>query len=54
MWPGIRPATGWIANVDLDALRLEHVGELAHRVLCLRDRHPVAGHDDDPAARTRA
>ena len=50
MWPGMRPATGWIAYFDLDALRLEQVGELAHGVLRLRDRQPVAGHDDHLAA----
>ena len=32
---------------DLDALRLEQVGELADVVLRLRDREPVAGHEDD-------
>ena len=45
----MRPATGWIAYFDVDAALLEHVGELAHVVLRLRDGHPVAGHDDDLA-----
>ena len=31
--------------LDLHALALEEVGELAHGVLGLRDREPVAGHD---------
>ena len=43
----MRPATGWIAYVHLDALRLEQVGERAHVVLRLRDREPVAGDEDD-------
>ena len=32
--------------LDLDAFLLELVGQLADRVLRLRDRHPVAGDDD--------
>ena len=32
---------------DLDALLLQHVGHFAQRVLGLRHRHAVAGHDDD-------
>ena len=32
---------------DLDALRLEQVGELADVVLRLRDCEPVAGDEDD-------
>ena len=47
MWPGMRPATGWIAYFTSTPLLLEQVGELAHGVLRLRDREPVAGHDDD-------
>ena len=49
MWPGMRPATGWIAYCDVDALLLEQLRELAHVVLRLRDREPVAGDDDDLA-----
>ena len=45
----MRPATGWIANLTSMPLRLEHLGQLAHRVLGLRDGHAVAGHDDDLA-----
>ena len=35
--------------LDVDALLLEQLGELAHVVLRLRDREPVARHDDDLA-----
>ena len=37
---------------DVDALRLEELGELTHVVLCLRDGEAVPG-DDDDAARER-
>jgi hypothetical protein len=47
MWPGMRPATGWMAYLILDAFLLEMVGHLAERVLRLRHRHAVARHDDD-------
>ena len=33
--------------LHLDAALLELIGEFAHAVLRLRDRHAVAGHDDD-------
>ena len=36
--------------LDVDALALEQVGELAHLVLRLRDRQAVAGDDDDRLA----
>ena len=49
MCPGMRPATGWMAYLHLDALLLEQLGQLAHVVLRLRHRHPVAGDDDDLA-----
>ena len=52
MWPGMRPATGWMAYFDLDAFLLQRVGHLAQRVLRLRHRHAVARHDDDLAARS--
>jgi hypothetical protein len=42
MWPGMRPATGWIAKLDLDAA-LQLLGQFPDLVLGLRDRHPVAG-----------
>ena len=42
MCPGMRPATGWIAYFTSTPRLLEHVGELAHRVLRLRDGHAVA------------
>ena len=54
MWPGMRPATGWIAKLHVDAALGELVVELAHAVLRLRDGHAVAGHDDDARARSRA
>ena len=40
--------------LDVDALRLEQLGELAHVVLRLRDGHAVAGDDDDLAGERRA
>ena len=46
MWPGMRPATGWIAYLTSTSALLELVGELADGVLGLRDREPVAGDDD--------
>ena len=52
MWPGMRPATGWIAYFDVDALGLEQLRELAHLVLRLRDGEAVA-RDDDDALRVR-
>ena len=54
MWPGMRPATGWIAYLTSTPFFSSSVGELAHGVLRLRDRHPVARDDDDRAARRRA
>ena len=51
MCPGMRPATGWIANFTSAAALLEQVGELPDLVLRLRRRHPVAGHHDhEPGA----
>ena len=47
MWPGMRPATGWIAYFTSTPRALEQVGQLADRVLGLRDGQPVAGHDHD-------
>ena len=47
MCPGMRPATGWIGVVDVDATRLEDLAELADSMLRLRDGQAVAGHDDD-------
>ena len=49
MWPGMRPATGWIANFTSTPSWSSVVHQLAHRVLGLRDRHAVAGHDDHRA-----
>jgi hypothetical protein len=36
-----------MAYLHLDAFLLQQVGHLAQRVLRLRHRHAVAGHDDD-------
>ena len=46
MWPGMRPATGWIAYLTVTPLCGELVGQLLDRVLRARDREAVAGHDD--------
>ena len=46
MCPGIRPATGWIAYLTSTPRGLEELGQLADRVLGLRDRQAVAGDDD--------
>ena len=42
MWPGIRPATGWIAYFTSTPARLEQLGQLANRVLGLGDGEAVA------------
>ena len=47
MWPGIRPATGWMAYDTSTPRVLQQIGEGMHVVLCLGDRHPVPGHEDD-------
>ena len=47
MWPGMRPATGWMAYLTVGAAPFEDLGELAHGVLGLGDGHPVAGDDDE-------
>ncbi len=49
MWPGMRPATGWMANFTVMPALLELVVQLAHLVLGLGHRHAVAGDDDDQA-----
>ena len=46
MWPGMRPATGWIAYFTVPPRFSTRSAELAHLVLCLRHCHAVAGHDD--------
>ena len=46
MCPGIRPATGMDGVLDVDAARLEQLGQLAHRVLGLGDGEAVARDDD--------
>ena len=50
MWPGMRPATGWIANWTSTPLRDQEVHQLADRALRLRHRHPVPGDDDHALA----
>ena len=52
MCPGMRPATGWIAYFTSTPALLEQRGQLAHRVLRLRDRQPIAGHDHHRFARS--
>ena len=51
MWPGIRPATGWMANLTSTPRLVERIVELADLVLRLRDRHAVARHDHHLAGR---
>ena len=46
MWPGMRPATGWMPKRTFDAVLAQRLGDLVDRVLRLRDRHAVARHDD--------
>ena len=50
MWPGMRPATGWMAKRTSAPLRFEHSASSLHGVLGLRHGHAVAG-DDDHALR---
>ena len=48
MCPGIRPATGWIAVADVDAvLAPAACASSTHLVLRLRRGQAVPGHDDD-------
>ena len=49
MWPGIRPATGWMAYLTSTPACLEQLGQLADGVLGLGHGQAVAGHDDDRA-----
>ena len=51
MWPGMRPATGWMANLHVHAALGQRVVEFADLVLGLGDGHAVAGNDDDLAGR---
>ena len=46
MWPGMRPATGWMANLTWTPASLQELGELPDLVLGLGDGHAVAGRDD--------
>ena len=48
MCPGIRPATGWMAN-STSTPRLQPIIQLADLVLRLRYCDSVAGHDDNAA-----
>ena len=47
MCPGSRPATGWMPNRTSTPRLAQLGGELGDGVLRLRDRHAVAGRDDD-------
>ena len=47
MWPGMRPATGWIAYFTWTPRCSRMRRELAHGVLGLRRRHAVARDEDD-------
>ncbi len=50
MWPGIRPATGWMANLHIDGRACgEQVVEFRDPVLRVRHRHAVTRHDHDQA-----
>ena len=49
MWPGMRPATGWIANLTSTPRFEQGVAQLSDLVLRLRGGHPVAGDDHDGA-----
>ena len=46
MWPGSRPATGWMPNRTSTPALAQLAGELGDRVLRLGDGHAVAGRDD--------
>ena len=46
MWPGMRPATGWIAYLTVTPFCDQLGGQLLDRVLRARDRQAVAGDDD--------
>ena len=52
MWPGIRPATGWIAYLTSTPRSSRSSAELAARVLRLGDGEAVA-RDDDHVLRVR-
>ena len=43
MWPGMRPATGWMAYFTSTPSALRLVGHLAQLRAGLRHRHAVAG-----------
>ena len=46
MWPGMRPATGWIAYLTVTPFSRQFQRQLLDRVLGARDRQAVARHDD--------
>ena len=46
MWPGMRPATGWIAYLTVTPFSVSLARQLLDRVLGARDRQAVARHDD--------
>ncbi len=47
MWPGMRPATGWMAKRTSTPLSRRVLGDFVDGVLGLRHGHAVAGDDDD-------
>ena len=47
MWPGRRPATGWMPKRTSTPLARSLRGQVGDRVLRLRDRHAVARGDHD-------
>ena len=51
MWPGMRPATGWIAYFTSTPRFSSRSASSRDDVLRLRDRQAVAGHDDRRGAR---
>ena len=46
MWPGMRPATGWMANFTSTPRLVRAIVQLADAVLGLGHGHAVAGDDD--------
>ena len=53
MWPGMRPATGWMANLTSTPRLVRMSIEFADLVLGLGDGHAVAGNDDHRLAAAR-
>ena len=47
MWPGIRPATGWMPKFTSAPLAMKLGGQFLNRVLRLSDGHAIAGNNQD-------